>query len=53
VLAAPGEEVNVKPLKDTDMYRITVGPIVTRDHANKVSGLLSAAGLDNFTVKVK
>jgi len=53
VLAAPGEEVHVKPLKDSHMYRITVGPIVTSDHANKVSGKLSAAGLDNFTVNVK
>jgi len=53
VLAAPGEEVHVKPLKDSHMYRITVGPIVTPDHANKVAGKLSAAGLDNFTVNVK
>lgn len=52
VLAAPGEEVHVKPLKDSHMYRITVGPIVTADHAGKVSTKLNAAGLENFTVKV-
>lgn len=53
VLAAPGEEVHVKPLKDSDMYRITVGPIVSSDHATKVSEMLTEAGLDNFTVRVK
>ena len=53
VLAAPGEEVHVKPLKDSLMYRITVGPIVSQQHASDVSGKLSAAGLDNFTVNVK
>lgn len=53
VLASPGEEVHVKPLKNTPMYRITVGPIVTSDHAAKVSGLLTDAGFDNFTVRAK
>lgn len=53
VLAAPGEEVHVKPLKDSHMYRITVGPIISSEHATKVSGLLTEAGLDNFTVNVK
>lgn len=53
VLAAPGEEVNVKPLKDSHMYRVTIGPIVKYDHATKVSGLLNDAGVDNFTVNVK
>ena len=53
VLAAPGEEVNVKPLKNSLMYRITVGPIVSQQHASAVSGKLSAAGLENFTVNVK
>jgi len=47
VLAAPGEEVNVKPLKNSLMYRIT------QQHASAVSGKLSAAGLENFTVNVK
>ena len=53
VLAAPGEEVHVKPLKDSLLYRITVGPIVSQQHAGNVSGKLSAAGLENFTVNVK
>ena len=53
VLTVPLEEVHVKPLKDTNMYRITVGPIVAADHAAEVSGKLEDAGLDNFTVKVK
>ena len=53
VLAAPGEEVHVKPLKDSTMYRITVGPIVSQQHASDVSAKLSAAGLENFTVNVK
>lgn len=53
VLAAPGEEVHVKPLKDSHMYRITVGPIVSSEHAAKVSGMLTEAGLENFTVNVK
>ncbi len=53
VLAAPGEEVHVKPLKDSLMYRITVGPIVSPQHASDVSAKLSAAGLENFTVNVK
>jgi rare lipoprotein A len=53
VLAVPLEEVHVKPLKDSDMYRITVGPIVAADHAAEVSGKLDDAGVDNFTVKVK
>lgn len=53
VLAAPDEEVNVKPLKDSLMYRITVGPIASSDHAGKVSGVLTEAGLENFTVNVK
>jgi len=53
VLAAPGEEVHVKPLKDSHMYRITVGPIVASEHASKVSSMLDTAGLDNFTVRVK
>ncbi len=53
VLAAPGEEVHVKPLKNSLMYRITVGPIVSQQHASDVSGKLSAAGLENFTVNVE
>ncbi len=53
VLAAPGEEVNVKPLKNSHMYRITVGPIVSSEHSVKVAGLLTSAGIDNFTVRVK
>ena len=53
VLAAPGEEVNVKPLKNSHMYRITVGPIISSEHSVKVAGLLTSAGIDNFTVKVK
>ncbi len=53
VLAAPGEEVHVKPLKDSHMYRITVGPIVSFEHSTKVSKVLTKAGIENFTVKVK
>jgi len=53
VLAVPLEEVHVKPLKGSDMYRITVGPITAADHAAEVSGKLEDAGVDNFTVKVK
>jgi len=53
VLAIPLEEVHVKPLKGSDMYRITVGPIIAADHAAEVSGKLDDAGVDNFTVKVK
>lgn len=53
VLAVPLEEVHVKPLKGSDMYRITVGPIIAADHAAEVSGKLDDAGVDNFTVKVK
>ena len=53
VLAVPLEEVHVKTLKGTEMYRITVGPIIAADHAAEVSGKLDDAGVDNFTVKVK
>ena len=53
VLTVPLEEVHVKPLKGSEMYRITVGPIVAADHAAEVSGKLDDAGLENFTVKVK
>jgi len=53
VLAVPLEEVHVKPLKGSAMYRITVGPIIAADHAAEVSGKLDEAGVDNFTVKVK
>ncbi len=53
VLAVPLEEVHVKPLKGSEMYRITVGPIIAADHAAEVSGKLDDAGVDNFTVKVK
>jgi rare lipoprotein A (peptidoglycan hydrolase) len=53
VLAVPLEEVHVKTLKGTEMYRITVGPIIAADHAAEVSGKLEDAGVDNFTVKVK
>lgn len=53
VLAAPGEEVHVKPLKDSHLYRITVGPIVSSEHATKVSTMLTDAGLENFTVRVQ
>ena len=53
VLAVPLEEVHVKPLKGSEMYRITVGPIMASDHAAEVSGRLDDAGVDNFTVKVK
>ena len=53
VLAVPLEEVHVKPLKGSEMYRITVGPIIASDHAAEVSGKLEDAGVENFTVKVK
>ena len=53
VLAAPGEEVHVKPLKDSHMYRVTLGPITSVDHAGKIAEKLDAAGVDNFTVNVK
>lgn len=53
VLASPGEEVHVKPLKNSDMYRITVGPIVTSEHAARVSGALTDAGFDNFTIRAQ
>jgi len=53
VLAAPTEEVHIKPLKGSELYRITVGPIDTSDRASEVSALLDTAGVDNFTVKVE
>ncbi len=53
VLAIPREEVNIKPLKGTDMYRVTVGPIMKSDHAKLVSAELDNAGVENYTVKVK
>ena len=53
VLAVPEEEVHVKPLKDSSMYRVTVGPIVNYKHAQEVSSKLTAAGVENFAVKVK
>lgn len=53
VLEIPSEEVHVKPLKGSQMYRITVGPIVTNDHARQVAQRLNTAGIENYTVKVK
>jgi len=53
VLATPEEEVFVKPMKDSTMYRITVGPMTSFEHAKKVSAKLTKAGIDNFTVKVE
>jgi cell division protein FtsN len=53
VLEVPNEAVTIKPLKNSDMYRVTIGPVLQADHAEKISGTLHAAGLDNFTVKVK
>jgi len=53
VLASPGEEVHVKPLKNSHMYRITVGPIVSAEHASKVSTQLDTEGVENFIVSVK
>jgi len=53
VLVTPREEVHVKPLKDTEMYRVTLGPIIQKAHATDVSGVLLEAGIDNYTVKVK
>lgn len=53
VLEIPREEVHVKPLKDSEMYRVTVGPIVSKEHAKEVAGKLNIAGIDNYTVKVK
>lgn len=52
VLEIPREEVHVKPLKDSKMYRVTVGPIVSKDHAREVSLKLNTAGIENYTVKV-
>lgn len=52
VLKIPQEEVHVKPLKDSRMYRVTVGPIVTDEHAREVAAKLTDSGLDNYTVKV-
>lgn len=52
VLEIPREEVHVKPLKDSTMYRVTVGPIVNKDHADEVSLKLETAGIENYTVKV-
>jgi len=53
VLAVPTEEVHIKPLKGSELYRITVGPIGTSDQASEVSAMLDTAGVDNFTVKVE
>ena len=53
VLEIPREEVHVKPLKDSRMYRVTVGPIVNNEHAQTVSTKLSESGVENYTVKVK
>ncbi len=54
VLAADGEEeVHVKPLKGSDLYRVTLGPIASSERAGIVSGQLTEAGLDNFTVRVE
>jgi rare lipoprotein A (peptidoglycan hydrolase) len=52
VLEIPREEVHVKPLKDSAMYRVTVGPIVSEEHASEVSTKLDTAGIENYTVKV-
>lgn len=52
VLKIPQEEVHVKPLKDSRMYRVTVGPIVSSEHAEDVAEKLTESGLDNYTVKV-
>lgn len=53
VLEIPSEEVHVKPLKDSRMYRITVGPIVNNQHAKEVAAKLNTVGIENYTVKVK
>ncbi len=53
VLEIPSEEVHVKPLKDSRMYRITVGPIVNSQHAQEVAAKLNTVGIENYTVKVK
>jgi rare lipoprotein A (peptidoglycan hydrolase) len=53
VLEIPREEVHVKPLKNSAMYRVTVGPIVSQEHAKAVAGKLNVAGIENYTVKVK
>ena len=53
VLEIPREEVHVKPLKNTEMYRVTVGPIVNNEHARDVATRLSESGVENYTVKVK
>ena len=52
VLEIPREEVHVKPLKNSAMYRVTVGPIVSQEHAKAVAGKLNVAGIENYTVKV-
>ncbi len=52
VLEIPREEVHVKPLKDSAMYRVTVGPIVSKEHAREVATKLNTAGIENYTVKV-
>ncbi|OED43649.1 hypothetical protein AB833_03340 [Chromatiales bacterium (ex Bugula neritina AB1)] len=53
VSAIPREEVHVKPLKNTAMFRVTVGPIMQKEHAKTVSAELDQAGFENYTVKVK
>jgi len=52
VLAIPEEEVHVKPLKDSQMYRVTVGPIIQNQHAQQVSSKLNEAGIENYSVRV-
>jgi len=53
VLEVPNEAVTIKPLKNSEMYRVTIGPVLQAEHAEKISVALHDAGLDNFTVKVK
>lgn len=53
VLEVPNEAVTIKPLKNSEMFRVTIGPVLESDHASEISKTLHDAGLDNFTVKVK
>jgi len=52
VLELPNESVVIKPLKGSDMHRVTVGPVASSDHAQTISSTLTVAGIDNFAVKV-
>lgn len=53
VLELPNESVNIKPLKNSDSYRVTIGPVLQAAHASDISTTLDSAGVDNFTVKVE